>query len=238
MLVCYPQPGKARSRLVLDALAAGWGGGDAAAFYGVVGIEDRFREARNGEWLYGDNALFDACRNRCFRFAKGELQVSRLQPPDFDRLAALRLDVRPWRSGNHVVVVEQSPHFLALCGAGADWLRRTLEAIGKATDRPVVVRPWTRDKAGAAATLAADLEDAHALVTHMSAAANEALIAGVPVFVTGPCAATPMASGGVEEIERPRYPDERLKWLAGLANSQWTLDELRDGTAWRRLVER
>lgn len=234
MLVCYPQPRKTRSRLVLDALSAGWRGGDAVAFYGVVGIERVFETARReGEWLYGDNAFFDACRGRFFRFARNGFQVSGLQPPDFGRLAGLTPG--PWRRGRHVVVVEQSPHFLALCGE-ADWLRRTLEAIGKATDRPIVVRPWSRDKAGAAATLAADLEDAHALVTHMSAAANEALIAGVPVFVTGPCAATPMASGGIDEIERPRYPEERLEWLAGLANSQWTLDELRNGTAWRRLA--
>lgn len=219
---------------MLEALAAGWRGGDAAAFYGVVGIEDRFQAARAGEWFYGDNAFFDKLRGRFFRFARNGFQVSGLQPPDFSRLAGLAPG--PWRRGRHVVVIEQSPHFLTLSGAGADWLARTLAAIGKATDRPVIVRPWSRDKAGAAATLAADLEDAHALVTHMSAAANEALIAGVPVYVTGPCAATPMSSGGIEEIERPCYPEGRLEWLAGLANSQWTLDELRDGTAWRRLV--
>ncbi len=238
MLVCYPQPGKTRSRLVLDALAAGWGGGDATAFYGVVGIEERFRAAQAGTWLYGDNAYFDALRGGFFRFARDAFQVSELQPPDHVRRAAQGLWVRPWqRLGKHIVVVEQSTHFLGVCGAGSDWVRRTAEEIGRYTDRPLSIRPWSRDKAGAAASLAADLEGAWALVTHMSAAANEALLAGVPVFVTGACAASPMASGSLAEIERPRYIDGREEWAAGLAGSQWTLDELRDGTAWRRLRE-
>lgn len=84
-------------------------------------------------------------------------------------------------------------------------------------------------------TLQEDLKDAHCVVTHMSAAANEALIAGVPVFVTGLCAASPLASGSLKEIEHPRYPSGREEWLAGLAGAQWTLDEFRRGIAWRAL---
>lgn len=237
MLVCYPQPGKARSRLVLDALATGWRDGDATAFYGVVGIERQFQAARAGTWIYGDNAYFDSGRGKFFRFARDAFQVSELQAPDFERLSRLYVKIKPWRrGGRHVVVVEQSAHFLGVSGAGSDWLRRTTEDVGRHTDRPLSIRPWSRDKAGAAATLAADLEGAHALVTHMSAAANEALLAGVPVFVTGACAASPMASGALAEIERPRYSSGREEWAAGLAASQWTLQELRDGLAWRTLA--
>lgn len=238
MLVCYPQPGKTRSRLVLEALAAGWRGGDATAFYGVVGIEAKFSEARAGTWLYGDNAYFDVARGRFFRFTRDAFQVSGEMRGDPRRVATLGLEFRPWRrDGRHVVVVEQSVHFLEVSGAGEAWLRKTIETLGTHTDRPLSVRPWSRDKAGAAATLAADLEGAWALVTHMSAAANEAILAGVPVFVTGRCAASPMASGALTEIERPRYSSDREEWAAGLAASQWTLDELRNGTAWRRLRE-
>ena len=41
----------------------------------------------------------------------------------------------------------------------------------------LTVRRWRRDKDKAASTLHGDLKNAHALVTHMSAAANEALLA-------------------------------------------------------------
>lgn len=239
MLVCYPQPGKARSREVLEAFASGWGGGDGEAFYGVVGIERLFRDAQGGDWFYGDNAFFDVCRGRFFRFARRAYQVASPQPPDLDRLRALGLAIRQWRVyGEHVLVIEQSAHYLDLVGAGPGWLERTVAEIRAATDRPMRVRRWDRDKSGAGATLKTDLARAWALVTHSSAAANEAILAGIPAFVTGPCAATPMASTRIAEIEEPRMPDGREEWAAGLANSQWTLEELRSGAAWRRLVDR
>ena len=248
MLTCYPQPGKAKSRLVLDAFAAGAGGrianqttaleAGSAAFYGVVGIEHlvRLSVAEGRDWFYGDNSFFDAGRGRFYRFARNAVQIARPAPPDHARLAALGVEVKPWKKvGRHIVVVEQSEHFLNLVGA-KHWLLRVLTDLKLHTDLPLRVRRWSRDKASAAVTLRQDLEGAWALVTHMSAAANEALLAGVPVFTSGPCAASPMASGQLSEIERPRYPEGREDWAAGLANSQWTLDEMRSGMAWRALT--
>lgn len=240
MLTCYAQPGKARSRDVLGAFATGWRGGDAAAFYGVVGLEEVFAKTRESakEWLYGDNAFFDRCRGRFFRFARCAFQISEAQRPDFARLNALGIWPAPWRrDGRHVVVVEQSPHFLGISDAGEGWLERTVAEIGRHTDRPVRVRAWSRDKAGAAATLAADLEGAWALVTHSSAAAVEAVLAGVPAYVSAPCAATPMALSDISRIEDPARPDDRAPWAAGLAGAQWTVDELKSGLAWRRIEE-
>ena len=57
----------------------------------------------------------------------------------------------------------------------------------------------------------------------------------MPVFCTGVCAATPMASGPLSNIEEPRLPTRREEWAAALADRQWTVDELRDGVAWRVL---
>lgn len=247
--ICYPQPSKARSRLLLEAFAAGAGGKVSqqvlqlergpAAFYGVVGIEYLLRLARSDgrDWYYGDNAFFDRGRGTFFRFAKNAFQGPAAKP-EGSRLAALGLEVKPWqRGGRHIVVVEQSEHFLGLSGAGGrEWLTRMLLRIVKLTDRPLVLRRWRRDKDKAAATLRGDLKDAWALVTHASAAANEALLAGIPVFVSAKdCVAAPMASGELEQIESPRYPDGREEWAAALAASQWNVEELRAGAAWRAL---
>jgi len=247
MVIGYAQPGKARSFQVLEAFTAGCGGrvaqrpvledGDVA-FYGTLGLEWMVRQVRaEGRTFYfGDNSFFDAGRGRFFRFARDAFQVHEKMPPDHGRLAALGVKIRPWAAGGrHIVVVEQSEHFLELSGIGKHWLVRVLADMRRYTDRPLVVRRWRRDKAKAASTLAADLRGAWALVTHMSAAANEALIAGVPAFVSGLCAATPMASGELSKIESPNRPDGREDWAAGLAGAQWTLGELRDGTAWRGL---
>lgn len=246
-VVCYPQLGKAKSQLVLEAFAAGCGGAlrlspasvlepGAAAFYGVVGIEHllRLAIAEGRTWFYGDNSFFDSSRGRYFRFAKNAVQLSTLAPPDHARLKALAVKVKPWSNGGHIVVAEQSEHFLKLVGA-EHWLLRVLEDLKKYTDRPLRIRRWTRDKGGASRTLPAALVGAHALITHSSGAATEALLAGVPVFTSGSCAATPLSSGQLSEIERPRYQDGREEWAAGLAGRQWTLDEIRNGIAWRAL---
>lgn len=211
----------------------------AAAFYGVVGIEHllRLAIAEGKWWFYGDNAFFDTGRGKYFRFTRNAVQPCTLLAPSYERAVALGIEVRLWqRNGRHIVVVEQSAHFLELIGQ-PHWLARVTAKLKQVTDRPLRIRRWSRDKAKAARSLMSDLTGAHALVTHMSAAANEALLAGVPVFVSGLCAATPLASGKLEEIERPLYPDGREAWAAGLAGAQWTLDEIRHGAAWRALSD-
>lgn len=241
-IVGHPQVGKPKSKMIIEAFCAGAGKPrkHTAVFFGCVGLEQVFRssmESPNIDVLYGDNSYTDRHRGTHFRFTLNALQPTALQPPDHARARALGVKVRDWQRGKHVVIVEQSEHFLTLSGAGADWLERTVEKVRAATDRPLHIRRWSRDKEKAARGLAEDLKGAHALVTAASAAAVEALLAGVPVFVTGQSAAAPMASGAVEAIESPRYPDGREEWAAGLANSQWTIEELREGAAWRRLVE-
>jgi hypothetical protein len=249
-LVCYPQPGKRKSQLVLEAFADGCGGSlvyqnspgplrqGPAAFFGCIGIEHLLTQARaeDRDWYYGDNSFFDAGRGSFFRFGRKELQLSRRAPPDHRRLKDLGARVQPWsRRGRHVLVVEQSEyHLRTTCGVEG-WLFGVLQELRSATDRLIVVRHWDRDKRSRAATLQADLLDAHCVVTHTSAAANEAILSGVPAFVTGPCGATPVAAGPLSDIENPRRPEDREEWAAGLAGMQWTLDELRSGAAWRAL---
>lgn len=200
----------------------------------------RQAQAAQQAWYYLDNAYFDGARGTHFRVARNALQASGRGPADWARANALGLRSQAWqRGGRDVVVCPQSEWFMAgLCdwpGGAVGWLETVLRTLKAHTDRPIVVRHWVRDKAQAAANLGEDLRSAWALVTHMSAAANEALLAGVPVFTTGICAATVMGSSELELIERPRRPDGRDAWAAALAGAQWTEAELRDGTAWRAL---
>lgn len=251
-LVCYPQPGKPKSRRLCEALARGAGGRlceprplelepGAAGFYGVVGLEDLYRQAvAERDWYYADNAHFDCARGTHFRVAKNALQDLSPGAPEWKRYEALGLAVKPWtRGGRHVVVAMQSEHFMAQVarwpGGASTWQDAVLRALERHTDRPIVVRHWVRDKAERAKTLHQDLEGAWALVTHASAAANEALLAGVPVFVTGRSPALSMGLSQLQRIEDPRRPDGREQWAAVLAGKQWTIEEIESGTAWRAL---
>lgn len=254
----YAQPGKAKSMRILVEFCAGAGGYMAtelqrgtlndgpAAFCGVVGMELLFSQARRragreggAPFYYIDNAFFDVARERYFRVARNAVQEARV-PADLARLDELGIQIKPWRSsGSHILLVEQSDHFLRNVGdyyyGAAAWLESIPYEIRLHTDRPIRIRRWERNKGKASATLHDDLRDCWAVVTHASAAANEALLAGIPVFLTGQSVALELGSAKLAEIETPRMPDGRREWAARLAASQWRLDEMRSGRAWNEL---
>ena len=248
MISCYPTPNKAKSFMLCDAFAKGCGGAvvdpraatpSDAFFYGVVpATRDAFNLTRaNGcHWYYADNSYFDRGRQAYYRITRNAFQVSGFCAPNFSRFDALGARIKPWRAtGSHIVVCEQSAAFMELCGYGSGWLDHVVTSIKAHTDRPVRIRRWIRDKAKLAETLRVDLADAWAMVCHMSSAANEALLQGVPTFVTGECAASPMSLSDLSKIESPAMNDGREVWAAGLAANQWTVEEIKSGDAWRSL---
>lgn len=242
-ITCYAQPEKKKSRLVLEAFAAGCGGKVAStnvekledgdvAFYGVrPGWSHLWRQAqieRRTCW-YLDNAFWDADREQKFRVGRNVVQMyefPRRDYPVFDR------PILPWREGGeHIVVCPQSNEFM-ICverftEQWTDWVCRRLRMY---TTRPLIIRA-KRDRK----PLAEDLKGAWALVTHTSAAANEAIIHGIPAFTTGLCAATSMSNHDLAHIERPKCPEGRESWAAAVSAHQWSLSELRMGK-WRAVI--
>ena len=75
------------------------------------------------------------------------------------------------------------------------------------------------------------LETAHALVTHSSNVAIEAAVMGTPVFVSPSSAAAPVGLTDLSRIEAPVRP-ERWAWLAHLAYSQFSYQEMQSGAVW------
>lgn len=250
----YPTAGKGKARVICQAFVDGAGGRLApandkllpgsAAFYGITpDLVDVWQQVLDvgRPWYYIDNAYFDRCRAHHFRVARNGLQPNTLPAPDFARLKAAGVTVRPWRrAGRHVLVVCQSDWYMrgvaGWPGGGEAWLNAVLARLKALTDRPVQVRPWS-DKFRPDFLFSDQLRGAHAVVAHTSAAAVEALLAGVPAFLTGPCVASPMADHDLGNIEDPRLPDGRDEWAACLAAGQWTLDEMRAGHAWRAMAE-
>lgn len=252
LITGYVPKGKSKAALLCRAFVEGAGGGrvrqppprrlepGAACFFGVTEptrhIWMQARRARR-DWYYLDNAYFDVARGRLFRAVRNAVQATGGEPPDWPRLAALGLEIRPWRrDGRHVVVVAQSQTYMSVvAGRGGTWWKEAVATLRRHTDRPIVVRGWRSNKMALLRTLRDDLRDCWALVTWSSAAANEGVLAGVPVFTAGPCAASQMGLSDLARIESPVYPPDRARWAAALAGRQWTLDEIRAGVAWRTL---
>jgi hypothetical protein len=244
-VTAYPVAGKRKSYEICQAFLQGCGGGKIsttlqpgpAVFYGVneSNVEIWRAVVRTDEdWFYVDNSYFDAVRQKQFRITKNALQHNGLGSSDGTRFRALGVQIKPWKQGQHILVVEQSASFMrTVIGSTVNWTVQIVDALGRLTRRPIRVRHWTGDKGKAARSLEDDLVDAHALVTWSSAAATTAVLAGVPIVTMGQCAAETMA-GSLMKIESlPRL--EREEWAGVLADNQWGLAEIRSGLAWRSL---
>jgi hypothetical protein len=165
-----------------------------------------------------------------YRWHTGAFQMRAIRDVPGDRWARMDTPAWPWaRDGRHIVVAEPSLTFQRFHGIEG-WTRRTVARLRSLTDRPLVVRDKEMQRFGR--RLHEDLRGAHALVTHGSNAAVEAVVMGCPVFVDPSSAAALIGLTDLEKIEQPVYPD-RQPWLHSLAYCQFSEDELVDGTLWR-----
>ncbi|MBX3603207.1 MAG: hypothetical protein KF863_21510 [Rubrivivax sp.] len=245
MLKLVPVPGKEKSRLLCKAFAAGApAGARGTVFFGTEGVMDLWQQARRNvasePFFYLDNSYFDRCRGTYFRVTKNALQVDPTgKASDGSRFAKLGINVRPWRKqiGTELLLCPQSDLFMkTVFGRPFDWAADVLQRLDfMGNPHPVRVRPWNRDKPAVAVKLLADLPNIRTLITHSSASAITAMLEGVPAISEAGAAHTltgPLTHASL--IDPPR-PDGRLEFAQILADHQFTLDEFRDGTAWRRL---
>lgn len=244
MITCYATPGKAKALRLCEAFAVGARAcgvaadfttdtrrlrPGAAVFYGIR--EDTRPlwaqcKTEGRDWYFIDNSYFDAARGWQFRVTKNRVQHDGRGQSDGARRQALGVTVKPWQmgTGRQAVICLQSDLHLRLTMAvdPALWLRQAL-VQAREMGLPARVRHWDANKGRQMATLADDLRGASVVITHSSAAAVEALLAGIAVRCAPQCAAH-----GVT-------PERREAWADVLADNQWTLAELADGTAWRML---
>jgi len=124
------------------------------------------------------------------------------------------------------------------------WEAKTIARLKRLTDRPIVFRPKPNCRAArpiAGSTFAPTqplddaLRDCHAVVTHHSNVAVDALLAGVPVFCESGVASV-LGCADINAIEQPIMPAGRAQWAADLAWCQWNVQEMRDGLAYKYLL--
>ncbi len=179
---------------------------------------------------YIDNAYFDSTRHQQFRVTKNAFQIqARNLWSDGKRFDALGLVIKPVQRNvdGHWVLIEQSPSFMKTMGA-SDWFHRTL-LWAEVTGRKVKVRRWSAKKMELQATLPEDLKGAWGLLAHTSAAAVTAALEGIPCIVE-----KEHALAGVR-VTDDNSTDGRRAAFNVLADYQFTLQELKDGTAWTKV---
>jgi hypothetical protein len=165
-----------------------------------------------------------------YRWTRNAFQMRTIREVPKDRWLQIDTPTHPWNEGGkHIVIAKPSATYDAFHRTH-DWLDKTVAELKRHTDRPLVIREKLSER-----SLADELKDAHALVTHQSNAGVEAVILGCPVFVDYGSAAALVGLTDLSKIETPIYPD-RKPWLWSLAYSQYSEDELVNGALWRFLA--
>ena len=130
-----------------------------------------------------------------------------------------------------------------------EWERKVAVEIRRHTDREIVYRPkpnWreaqpipgTRFLRGNDGDVEGFLDNCHAVVTHHSNVAVDALLYGVPAYVVDGVA-VPAQPDPLRAIDAPYMPP--VPWVRQFANdlayTQWKVSEIEEGACWRHLRE-
>lgn len=171
----------------------------------------------------------------------------------FERLGiTLRQRRADARSGGNILLCISSNkyHSFHRIGDPIDFSESVVNKIRKVSKRHIIWRPKPNkmnaripDSIGgvSVSTVNCSIQDAlrncHVLITHGSAAAMDAIFAGVPAITLGGSIAKPVSGTRVQQVENPFWPESALlaKWAANMAYCQWTTEELKSGEAWEDL---
>ncbi len=196
--------------------------------------------ANGRQWGYWDRGYADRVFATClptgddggyYRWHLGAFQMNKIHKVPDDRWKRLKgsVSVRPWQTGGRHIVIAAPTKTYSKFHKTESWIADTVTALAKLTDRQLVIRDKEQYRRR---PIQKDIEGAHALVSHGSIAAVEAVILGCPVFVHPDSAAALVGKTDISQIESPIYPD-REPWLRSLAYCQYNERELVDGTLWR-----
>jgi hypothetical protein len=194
-------------------------------------IEEAMR--LNRTLYYGDHGYLR--RRQFYRITKDGFQHDGTGNATADRFRAIGRPVQPWQSGGrHILLCPNSPTYFGLFKMDVyQWVNDVTAQLALHSDRPVRVR-WK----GHATPIEEDLVGCHAVVVFSSAAAIDGLIAGVPCFTLANFAGTKrMGHTDLSLIESPMFPADREPFLWNLSDNQWSLEEIRDGVAWKALSQ-
>ncbi len=144
----------------------------------------------------------------------------------------------PWRHGGDKILVVEPGTFAAniMHVDIKEWKYKIEEEIRKYSDKKIVFREKTPKKQRAPLFKHLLEEDYYCVININSNAAVEALWAGIPVITLDKHISNQVSRNQIKSIN-DLYRGSLAEWLAMLSYSQFTYDELIDGTAYRLIKE-
>jgi hypothetical protein len=153
--------------------------------------------------------------------------------PD-DRLHLLSNFPEKWRrKGSTILVIESSPGHYLMRGTTLEAWRESIEqGIRAETDRPIEFRHKNTDRKTRQSVyeLLKESKEYYCVVSDSSAAAVEALWTGTPVVTLEQHITNPVSRQRLDQLHN-LYRGDLDAWFRMLSYSQFTFEELCDGTA-------
>jgi len=203
---------------------------------------------RNKSFKVGINGI-----NRDADFANQEFDDKRW--PLFEH------ELRPWNPTGDIIVIcgqhDSSEQWKGLPRM-SQWIEQQIREIRKYTTRPILVRPHPRNiiqfkesdfnnvkvrlpkrdyRTYDDTDFKATLSRTWAVVNHSSNPAMEAVIQGIPVFVSESSLCHDVGNIKLADINTPAMPN-RHTWANKLAYTEWFEDEIEKGLPWARIKKR
>ena len=178
-----------------------------------------------------------------------------------ERAKSLGLELKPWKDkGEYILICGQHDKSLQWENMPrmSHWVMDTIDTIQKHTDMPIVFRPHPRCRLEAIESqfrnvfrdeprhIEGTYDDfnlsfskVHAVISYSSNPGPQAILNGVPAFVSPSSLAYEAANDldFLHDIENPWKPD-RTKWLNDYAWTEYTLDEISAGIPLKRLTNK
>ena len=178
---------------------------------------------------------------------------------DASRAQAIGLEYKPWKTqGEYILICGQHDKSLQWQNMPrmSHWVMDTIDTIQQHTDMPIIFRPHPRCKLeaiehqyknvyrdeprhieGTYDDFNLSFTKVHAVVSYSSNPGPQAVLNGVPAFVSPSSLAYDVGNDidFLHDIVDPIKPDRR-QWLNDYAWTEYTIDEIKDGMPLKRLT--
>jgi len=166
------------------------------------------------------------------RLARNHLHFNKNFAAPVDRLGMFESFPAQWRTGgDRILVIEPGPFAAAIFHVDIkDWKYQVEKELRTYTDKKIVFREKIAKKKRTKLWDELRNEDYYCVVSINSNAATEAIWAGVPAITLDKHITNPVTVNTLSDINN-LYRGNLAEWLGTLSYSQFTYEELIDGTA-------
>jgi len=231
-------------------------------FYGFMrGVDKIYKQAlkRNIDFYFIDHPYFfrrqvirsgitsNTNKSIYRRLVKNDFNISKITDTNSDKFNLFKsidndkFKLEKWKkSGKYILIFPPSVWMCRVLGIDHQkLLENTITEIKKYTDREILIRYKKPGGTDNKVPLKSQLDNAWAVVSLQSNAANEAIMYGIPSFTIYDkySSAVPMSLQDLSKIETPFYPDNRYEWLCNLCNHMFPTTEISSGKALRYINE-